>query len=125
MYRPLDLPAQHQLEAERNCGPLWTDPLLCFLCRHAGVNCGATSLFTLQSEVKLPPPPTERLLFCKGIPCLGLLWTGEEGGGASCQSSRQFRNRVRGTWFKHNCPVLSPCNEASEVIKMPSVLSRS
>lgn len=41
---------------------------------------------------------------------------------ASCLNSEQFRNGVRGTWFKPNCPVLSPYNEASEVIKMVSVL---
>lgn len=124
MCRPLYLPAQHQLEAERNCGPLWTDPLLCFLCRHAGVNCGATSLFTLQSEVKLPPPLHRDFCSVKAFHVWDYCGLGRRGG-VSCPSSRQFRNRVRGTWFNHNCPVLSPCNEASEVIKMPSVLSRS
>lgn len=72
------------------------------------------------------PPPIERPLFCGGIPCLGWGWlprTDQER--ASCLNSEQFRDRVRGTWFKPNCSVLSPCNEASKVIRMLSVLSKS
>lgn len=46
-------------QQERNCGPVRTDLMLCFLCRHAEVNCCATSPFTLQSEVKHGTPHRE------------------------------------------------------------------
>lgn len=66
------------------------------------------------------PPPKERLLFCSSIPCLGwgrLVRTGEEGVFLPANQSVQDQGQKK-TWFKSNCPVLSLCNEAREVIKM-------
>lgn len=103
-------PAMFSLQACR--GELW-----CYFPFHTSVR-GQTQ----------PPPslPRARPLFCGGIPCLGCGWlprTGQER--ASCLNGEQFRNRVRGAWFSRNCSALSPRNEASEVIKMLSVLSKS
>lgn len=110
------------------CSSIWqpqrnrqTDLLLCFLCRHAGVNCGATSPFTLQSEVKHShhhPHREDFVLQQHSMTVMGddHWWLGRRG--ASCLSSEQLKNRVGETWFECNCQVLSPCNEASKVIKM-------
>lgn len=43
----------------RNCGAVRTDLVLCFLCRHVGVNGCATSPFTLLLEVKHSTPHRE------------------------------------------------------------------
>lgn len=45
-------------QPRRNCGPVPTDLLLCFLCRHAGVNRGATSPFhtSVRGQTQTPPP---------------------------------------------------------------------
>lgn len=91
----------------------------------AGMQGWAVVLLPLShfSQRSNTDPPTERSLFCGGIPCLGWGWlprTGPER--ASCLNGEQFRNRVRGMWFKPNCPVLSLCNE---VIQMLRVLSKS
>lgn len=84
-----------------------TDLPLCFLGILARVNCGATSPFTLNSEVKLGPTEKKKKAFVLQKHSMSRL-------------RMTSRSKVKVLWLKCNCPALSPHNKAQEVIKTPS-----